>query len=73
MQVRKGALVEYSWGDKDLIFNTCATCGCTVSWTPSAPDSVDRMAVNMAMADPADIADIPVRHFDGADTWDFID
>jgi hypothetical protein len=31
------------------------------------------MAVNMNMADPAAIEGIRVRHFDGADTWAFLD
>ena len=31
------------------------------------------MAVNMRMAEPAAIAGIPVRHFDGADTWAYLD
>jgi len=73
MKVKEGALLHYSWGDEELAFNTCRICGCTVSWTPVAPDSIDRMAVNMAMAHPQDIADIPARHFDGADSWEFLD
>jgi hypothetical protein len=31
------------------------------------------MAVNLRLADPKDIKDIPLRHFDGADTWTFLD
>ena len=31
------------------------------------------MAVNLAMAAPDQIADIPVRHFDGAESWRFLD
>ena len=67
------ATVQYQWGDKDLTFHSCKTCGCTAYWTPTETDSFDRMAVNMALADPQAIADIPVRRFDGADTWEFVD
>jgi hypothetical protein len=31
------------------------------------------MAVNMALCDAAAIRQIPVRRFDGADTWTFLD
>lgn len=65
--------VNYVWGDKQLVFCTCATCGSTICWVPTDADSSDRMAVNMALAEPQDIAHIPVRRFDGADTWQFID
>jgi hypothetical protein len=40
----------------------------------AAADSVEEpMAVNCRMAEPADIADLPIRHFDGADTWRYLD
>jgi hypothetical protein len=31
------------------------------------------MAVNCRMAAPADIAGMRIRHFDGADTWTYLD
>ena len=63
--------VAYSWGDKDLNFHSCKTCGCTTHWSSNISD---RIAVNMTLADdPRDIADIPLRHFDGADSWEFLD
>ena len=31
------------------------------------------MAVNLRLADPDVVAKVPVRHFDGADTWEFLD
>lgn len=61
-------------GDGDLAFVSCATCGCTTHWEPVAGKyDQDRRAVNMALVDPAQIADLPVRHFDGADSWAFLD
>ena len=33
----------------------------------------DRMGVNMRMMDPQIVNSIRVRHFDGADTWKFLD
>ena len=29
-----------------------------------------RMAVNLRMAEPGQVAQIPIDHFDGLDTWD---
>jgi hypothetical protein len=31
------------------------------------------MAVNARLMTPGDLADIPVRRFDGADTWTYLD
>ena len=66
-------LIDYIWGDEELAFHSCRNCGCTTHWKAVSSDSPVRIAVNMAMADPQDIAEIPVRHFDGADSWEFLD
>ncbi|MCZ6640837.1 MAG: hypothetical protein O7F71_04630 [Gammaproteobacteria bacterium] len=34
---------------------------------------VDRTAVNARMMDPADIESVPIKSFDGADTWTYVD
>lgn len=53
--------------------HTCNTCGCTPYWLGLNPETNTRMAVNFRLCEPADTADIPVRRFDGADTWQFLD
>lgn len=71
---REGATLAYVWGDQMLAFHTCKTCGCTTHWENLHPEGPDtRMAVNGRMADPADVRDLPVRRFDGAETWQFLD
>jgi len=61
-------------GDGDLAFVSCATCGVTTHWEPArSQDGPAYMAVNGALADPASTKDLPIRHFDGADTWTFLD
>lgn len=67
------ATLAYVQGDKSLAYHTCKTCGCTTHWDSVDHESPRNMAVNMALADPMDIADIPIRHFDGADSWRFLD
>jgi hypothetical protein len=65
--------IAYVQGDKTLVTHTCKTCGCTTHWLGIDPEAGGRMAVNFRMCEPGDIELIPVRHFDGADTWKFLD
>jgi len=67
------ATFTYEWGDRMLEFHTCRTCGCTTHWSSTKDENPDNMAVNCRLAEPEDIADIPVRHFDGANTWQYLD
>jgi hypothetical protein len=69
-----GPTNSYAHGEKSLAFQSCKTCGCTTHWENLGPTDEDaRMAVNLRLADPDVIATVPVRHFDGADTWAFLD
>ena len=65
--------IEYVQGDETLAVHTCITCGCTPYWLSLDPVPDSRMAVNFRLCDPAEIEHIPVRRFDGADTWQFLD
>ena len=65
--------LRYQWGDRKLAFHTCRTCGCTTHWMSTDPDQPDAMAVNCRLAEPANIASIPIRHFDGANSWRYLD
>lgn len=73
------AMGAYAWGDRQLAFHHCMTCGCTTHWAgidPSGathPAGIDpksgRMGVNARLLSPSDLATAKVRKFDGADTW----
>lgn len=64
----------YAYGEKSLAFHSCVVCGCTSHWENLHPEKADaRMAVNLRLAAPAVISSVPVRCFDGADTWQFLD
>ena len=65
----EGSTHTYSWGEH-LVFHTCKTCGCTTHWM--AVDK-SRYAVNCQLASEADMEEIRVRRFDGADSWEFLD
>ena len=73
LSVPTGGTIAYVQGDRTLELHTCKTCGCTPYWLGLEPAASTRMAVNFRMCEPAEIADIRVRHFDGADSWQFLD
>lgn len=64
------ALRSYARG-RMLVFEHCGRCGCVMRWRLSKGDGADdRMGVNMRMAeDPALLAGITIRRFDGAVSW----
>ena len=66
------ATLAYSHGKRELAFHSCRTCGCTTHWIGHSPD-LATMAVNCRLIDPAAMRAIPVRRFDGAETWTFLD
>jgi hypothetical protein len=67
------ATIAYVHGDKTLAMHSCKTCGGTTHWVGLDGDKSSKMAVNFRMCDPQTIANIKVRRFDGADTWEFLD
>lgn len=68
-----GSVSSYSWGDRSIEFFHCNHCGCLTHYESmeKAPDS--RVAVNTRMIKAADTAQVPVRQFDGANTWKYLD
>jgi hypothetical protein len=73
LSAQPNATIAYVQGDKTLAVHTCKRCGCTPYWLGLDPEAGTRMALNFRMCDPDETLDIPVRHFDGADTWQFLD
>lgn len=58
------ATEAYAWGERNLEFHRCRSCGCVTHWTETAPGAT-RLGVNARLLDPADIAGVPVRHSPG--------
>lgn len=73
IEASEGSTLAYSWGERTIAFHTCRTCGCTTHWQSLGPEPATRMAVNGRLATPEAVAGVPVRRFDGADTWAFLD
>lgn len=63
----------YVQGDRTLRTVRCRTCGVVTHWEPLAPNSDNHHGVNLNNFDPALLAQVEVRQFDGADTWTFLD
>lgn len=57
---------------KAIEFHFCATCGCVTHWRGLQHDELGRIrtAVNLRLAEPEAVADIPIDHFDGLDTFE---
>ena len=67
------ATTAYIQGDKTLRTIHCKTCGCVTHWEPLTPTAGGKHGVNLGNFDPALIAAVRVRRFDGADSWTFLD
>jgi hypothetical protein len=66
-----GPTKGYVRGDA-LGFHFCPVCGCVAYWRGLEPNKEGRrrVGVNLRLTEPELIAHIPVRHFDGFDTWE---
>ena len=55
-----------------LEFHFCPACGCMAFWRGLRKDAKGRVriAVNLRLAEPQAVAQIPIDHFDGLDTFD---
>lgn len=63
----------YVWGDRTLRTIRCKTCGVVTHWEPLDPQPGARHGVNLRNFEPEWVDTVAVRHFDGADTWKFLD
>ncbi|WP_246464657.1 GFA family protein [Undibacterium seohonense] len=57
---------------KALEFHFCPQCACVAFWRGLQVDEQGRrrIAVNLRLAEPEAVAQIPIDHFDGLDTFD---
>lgn len=66
-----GATLAYVRG-KTIEFHFCPSCGCVAFWRAQHQDGEGRrrIAVNLRLAEPAAVANIPIDHFDGLNTFE---
>lgn len=62
-----GETRAYIWGEKTIGFHFCPKCGCVTYWRAVRPnpDGRRRIAVNLRLAEPHEVAEIPIDHFEG--------
>jgi len=65
-----GATTRFVRTDQEepaLSLHFCPTCGCLICWRAleADPELGTRIAVNLRLAEPGDVAAIPIRRFDG--------
>lgn len=67
-----GATRVYARGSRTLGFHFCADCGCVAYWRALAAgkDGRRRIAVNLRLAVPEEVAAIVLDHFDGLVSFD---
>jgi len=66
-------MTAYLCNDMVFEFYHYINCGCITHFESVEKDPDSRLAVNARMLPPEEISDIPVRKFDGADTWKYLD
>lgn len=72
VQVTKDATDIYLWGERNIEFHRCRSCGCLTHWAP-VDKTYDRMGVNARLMAPEVLARARVRQFDGADSCKYLD
>ena len=68
----QGGLTAYVWGSGSLSFNFCRVCGNLVCWRGLKPekDGRTRIAVNLRLAEPGDVAEVPRQYFEGLHSFE---
>jgi len=66
-------IIRYIHGDKTLAFVSCSKCGCTTHWESLSSDADQAMKLNYATSDFKIPPEIPVKLFDGAESWTYLD
>ena len=66
-------MTAYLCNDRVIEFYHCKNCGCVTHYESVEKNPDSRLAVNMRMLSPGEISGIPVKKFDGADTWKYLD
>jgi hypothetical protein len=73
VEIGPKGISAYSHGDKMINFNHCNECGCITHYTSTKPSPTARLSVNYRMFGHEIVQQLNIRHFDGADTWEFLD
>ncbi|ASR44499.1 hypothetical protein BEN78_15145 [Xanthomonas citri pv. mangiferaeindicae] len=67
-----GGTDTYAWNGRHVDFHRCRTCGCVTHWAPRA-SSRTRHGINARLLAPEILAQLRVRHKDGAGSGKYLD
>lgn len=70
---RPESVSAYRWGDQVIEFCHCSECGCVTHYEGVEKTPEERLSINFRMFPSELYSGLPVRLFDGADSWKFID
>lgn len=73
VEAAPGSQHAYIWGDKSIRTMRCAQCGCVTHWEPVEAGAIGRWGVNTRNFAPGVMDGVRIRHFDGADSWTYLD
>ena len=73
IETPKGGLSSYSWNRKIRTYFRCKKCGCVTHYAHRKKQRNSTIAVNAVNFDPSALAGVRIRHFDGADSWKYVD
>ncbi len=73
IEVGTAGLNAYRHGDEMIDFQHCGQCGCITHYTSTDKAPSERVAVNYRMFESDVTLSLKLRHFDGADTWTYLD
>jgi len=62
----------YAWNGRHVDFHRCSTCGCVTHWAPRASGRT-RHGINARLLPPELLAQLRVRHKDGAGSGKYLD
>jgi hypothetical protein len=65
--------VGYVWGAKTITTFHCRHCGCVTHWEPLVAKPGAKFSINARLLPPEAIAGAKLRHFDGAQSWAYLD
>lgn len=65
--------LSYVWGQETLRTIRCSNCGCATHWEAILPGAGAGVGVDINNFDQELVGTTPVRHFDGADSWAYLD
>ncbi|WP_428244103.1 GFA family protein [Gynuella sp.] len=65
--------VGYIWGDRCIEFQHCPICASVTHYTGTSDYPSTQVAINARMLSLPEQQNIHIRHFDGADSWTFLD